>query len=976
MNYSTLEKEIKEYNDYNKQSIAIISKITLFCKSFGQQGKKFAKYAQKTLEDFNTELMKENTASTLYITYSYFYSNFQKYLKSLEDSFESFEKKIGQEMEEFDIRFKNNYWEAINKFNELSNMINEKKERLEKCKYTYFESCKSSLELENRITQLQDSKLNNKDEVSKINEQLTKSLKNLEGDEQLYKEEIRKMNKIYEDNEENYANIVKRLRNINIDKIEFFSKAIKNIILNLNQLLKTENDLISKIDKITDNIKVNRDIILYDEKFNFHNNNKRFLFEQFLDLKKFKKNNFERKTNTNPDYSINNINQAIGNIFGFFRGNSASSNENNNNINVTDKNNHLEEKLKKDIREKILNLGNNNDSFISKDEKAKVDSLFLNQLLFNKEKINDADYDNYLTNTLKQNENNLVRFMSVLITYYKANKMLKMENYDNLNYLSNILDYILNSCINNKKIFEICLMIIFVAEKTIYISEDNMYIKHYLCKILSKNEAFQDPKFWLQLIDTKIEMVTEKNVQAEIEIKKEKEKEDDKTNKLMTGFKNYFFSNKIKENQKLENEIFARQLYEEKLPLNSVKILEEYMHHFPNFSFDHKKTKDLIVDFSTKYKFDNKYVTFFLAQLNSNLYSIKKQNSSVGEGEKELDVDKLFFNTDKRKFKKIFDNKIRCLIFSLKFIEIKELPNLLCLNKTYNEHLLKIIYKNILMKYSDMDIKTHIYIWKIILGYSKVKKEHNYNEILEEMMKNPDIIPANDIIRLDVNRTNFEKDKELNREKISRILKGLSLCCPDINYNQGMNFIAAFLLTLCGDEEEAFYIFLSLLLTSDYGSLFTKDLANLKKFFYVFERIIDILLPEIYNYLKINNIKVAFFVSPWFITLFTDTFLNIKNRENPKVLLRIWDLFLFSGCKSILKVGITLLKHFERKIMSLTFEELLRFLISGIPKTDFFQNDSYENLMKSYINFKIESGLISNIESEYQIKKLLGNTVI
>ena len=63
-------------------------------------------------------------------------------------------------------------------------------------------------------------------------------------------------------------------------------------------------------------------------------------------------------------------------------------------------------------------------------------------------------------------------------------------------------------------------MIIFVAEKTIYISEDNMYIKHYLCKILSKNEAFQDPKFWLQLIDTKIEMVTEKNVQAEIEIKK------------------------------------------------------------------------------------------------------------------------------------------------------------------------------------------------------------------------------------------------------------------------------------------------------------------------------------------------------------------------------------------------------------------------------------------------------------------------
>ena len=143
----------------------------------------------------------------------------------------------------------------------------------------------------------------------------------------------------------------------------------------------------------------------------------------------------------------------------------------------------------------------------------------------------------------------------------------------------------------------------------------------------------------------------------------------------------------------------------------------------------------------------------------------------------------------------------------------------------------------------------------------------------------------------------------------------------------------------------------------------------MKKYFYVFERILDILLPELYNYLKINNIKVSFFISPWFITLFTDTYLNIEHRENPKILMRIWDLFLFSGCKSILKVGISILKNFEPKIMTLTFEELLRFLISEIPKSEFFQNSSYENLMKTYINFKIESSLISNIESEYQIKR-------
>ena len=75
----------------------------------------------------------------------------------------------------------------------------------------------------------------------------------------------------------------------------------------------------------------------------------------------------------------------------------------------------------------------------------------------------------------------------------------------------------------------------------------------------------------------KSKITTERKVKNEIN---KKEKEEDKTNNLMNEFKNYFFSNKIKENQKLENEILTRQLYEEKLPDFAVEDLEEYMHHF------------------------------------------------------------------------------------------------------------------------------------------------------------------------------------------------------------------------------------------------------------------------------------------------------------------------------------------------------------------------------------------------------------
>ena len=939
MNYSNLEKEIKEYSDYNKQAIITISKLSQFFKSFGQQGKKFIKSAQNSYEDFYSELSKENTSSTVYITYNYFTLNFKKYLKILEESFDGFESILGDYIEKYETHFKNSYGEVINQFTNFSNTINDRKEKLEKSKYTYFDSCKNSLELENKIIQQKDSKIILREDVSRLNEQFGKAMNNLDLNEQAYKSEIEKMNKLYIESESKYKEIIKKLRNNNIEKIRFFGETLK-IFYNISkELVEKEKEVNNNIEKISENIKVNRDIMLYDDKFYFYNDNKkRFLLEQFLDFKKIKKNLSEKE-------------------------------------NLKDKNN-KEEEIKNDIINKVFHLGKVENNFIEKDEEAKADNLFVKYLLFNEDKIDEKNYNDKLDN-LKKKEKNIIRFMSVLITFYNSNENIKVKNHDNFLSLSNILDFILNTCIEKDKIYDLIFMIIFIAEKTLYVDINDIYKKQYLCEVLSANKNFQEPKFWTNLIDRKIKMLTNKKVKQEIERKESKDKEEeDKSTGVMSGFKNYFFSNKKKENLKLENEILSIQLYEEKMPNYAVETLEEYIHHFSSFKFDHKKSSGIIVDSSSLYKFNYKYVTYFIAKLNSNLYSIKNNNLSKNDKISEIDYDKLFFNTDKKHFKKILDTKIRGVIYSLKFLKLEELPKVLSLNKTYNESLLKIVYKNILIKYRDMDLKTHIAIWKIILGYSKVKKDYNYQKVLEQIKQIQQEANAKDIITLDVKRTNFENDKEKNREKISNILRCLSKCCPDVNYSQGMNFIAAFLLNIIGDEEEAFYLFLSLLLTSDYGSLFLNELAVLKSYFYVFERIIDILLPELYNHLKQNNIKVSFFISPWFITLFTDTYLNINNRENPKVLMRIWDLFLFNGCKSILKVGIALLKNFEQKIMTLTFEGLLKFLIGEIPKSEFFQNENYDNLMKTYYNFKIESELISNIENEYQIKKELGEEKI
>ena len=150
MSYSNLDKELKEYSDYYKQAIVTISKLSQFFKSLGQQGKKFIKNIQSSFDDFFSELSKENTSSTIYLTYNYFSIHFKNYLQVFEDSFDNFEKKLGGHIEKYETKFKNSYGEIINQFNSLSNVINEKRDKLEKSKYNYFDSCKNSLDAEKK----------------------------------------------------------------------------------------------------------------------------------------------------------------------------------------------------------------------------------------------------------------------------------------------------------------------------------------------------------------------------------------------------------------------------------------------------------------------------------------------------------------------------------------------------------------------------------------------------------------------------------------------------------------------------------------------------------------------------------------------------------------------------------------------------------------------------------------------------------
>ena len=939
MNYANLDKEIIAYKDYSKQVEQTLSKLSLFFKSFSNNGIIFLDNTQKSLEEFYQELNKENRTTTHNITLGNFCKDFKLFFEKVKNIFEQINKNIPEKISEYIIKFQSISEESNNKLNTILSTLSENKIKLEKDKYSYFDSCKTEVEHEKK------SKGKNK------NKDLSKYETNSENQKKIYKNELNKFNKLLENNEKRYQIIINNYETEYSNKL----KLLLEIINEFNEYGKNFNemhqDLLTKIGKNLEFISIKRDIEYFRKDINYINdNNKRFLNEKFLDYE-ILKNHLDKTPNEN----FNKIN--------FNQDNSITLNGKNIMYNIS---------ISNENSINVLDLcKNNQENFVVEgEENIKIDE-YITEILENSEDLPREKYL-YLLQYVENDDKNINNFMELLLNHYNENKFKIIQNLDNLKLLSNILSLIVSCSYYKKEIFEVCYMVMFIAEKTIYFNKDNNFIKCYLCKILPKETVFSSINFWKELMNSHINLMT--NVSAKKEVEK-RDKLKGSSHKSNNG-KFSIFGNKISDFEKIENEILYNQIYNEKLITYSIKVLDVYLKHFSNFNLEHKKAAELIVDMSIIYKFDNSYVAYFMAQLNSDFYgNLNKKEISFEEDKNKInsnevvECDDLYFKLLNKKTKNI-ERKIEILLlYSLRYLSFEEISNLFAVNKMYSQALMKTMYKYLLIKLGKgLAISKHISIWKIILKYKETKSKYNYEEIKENISKNLKEIKNSEIIELDIVRTKFDKDMNLKQAQIGNILKAIGYSLPNFNYYQGMNYIAAFLLNITNNEEESFYIFLGLMISTDYGKLYENDLEILKKYFYVFERLICILLPELYNHLLENNCDVSFFISPWLITLFTNNYQNIKVKDNPLILLRIFDLFIFNGWKSIITLGIILLKTYEMKLMNLSYELLLSYLLGGICNNEFFQNEYYDNLVNLLMDFKIDNNLIENIEKEYELR--------
>ena len=847
--------------------------------------------------------------------------------------------------------------------NLINSTINQKK-KYEKTKNKYFESCQLAERQEKKLLKVMDKKNSTQGNITSQNEILTKLRVNSENDCQAYKNELKLTNEIYEENNKKYFPLINTMKDNEEKRINFLSFYLEKLIAIFNEEKISIETLVNNLKEGDENsslkndkknsltLKLNEDIKLYQEKFNFLYKPGIRLPNEEIVLYDIYRRNIESIINNNRKFNYNSLGALTLDESNY---NNSTLFEYNQRLFEFDKS---LERMALDQNETIIykNIFDNNPINFN----PKLFSLFENKL--------KADSKFATTILDKMLQEHFV---------HKLNYQFKIKsNFDCLIQILN--DIALNKDVSDysNKSFEMNFAIIYIAEKVYF--EDEKNNRKYICAILAeKCSKFREKNFWENLFEFKINStiknLTDKELKEESKLKekeKEKEKEKFKPIEKVKGavkfLKDIGASVTSKSNKKIET---IRKKKEKEVRYKILmSILKELASHFPNFNLEMPICNDIIMDFSNKYNLEKSEVIFLINFINSNMYSIRNSNIKQKPKSKYL-INKINdINNIKQKHLLIILNS--CFMFLIP----KDYINIISVNKFYSKLSEKTIFKYLFLKSlnskfvlpTDLsDTNVHINMWFFYLKYDK--NLINYQEKIKYIKeKNPKLI-FNETINLDVSRTFFENNQEQNRNKLKNILIILTLAYPNVGYCQGMSYIGQFLLEITkGNEESSFHIFSSIISKTDYGKLFSDNFEYMKKFFYVFERLINIYLPELDNILRKHNVSPSFYITPWFITLFTNNF----NSNHTKVLIRIFDTFVLDGFISIMRIGLLLLKYYENYIFELKFEEILQFLINEMNKRyDFFNNSNYSKFIELYHKMKIPKGLVSNIENEYELYK-------
>ena len=501
MNYQNLENEMKEYSAYFKYCDSVLSKIFLFFREFSKSGSKFVLSAKKSIEDIYTEINKESYFSNSLIkNLNYFCDDFNEMMDKLQSLFTRIDIDIVNKIIDFDKDYKSNSRNYLNKLNYLNNSLAENKNKLEKIKNNYFDSCKNMSDFDRKYASNKQKENLKKEGIEKIGDQFEKFKQLSETKKVYYRIEVTKINDLLLNSEKSYSEIINLIEKEEEERGQFYVRIILLFINGIKELNFENKEYISRNEKYIDDIFIKKDINMFSIYFNHFDDKTRtrFLKEEFLDF-----DNSQNKTES--DNIINEINEI---------------DENPKNINID---NDIKEIGKIDYRIalRMINLGKGPliDIDTMDADFIEIDSIIFN-LIQRDEKIDDEKFISII-NFIGEKIDGCKNFLYLLMGHYYVKNLVKFNNLENLQLLNSIMNIIINYIIDNDDYIYLCFLMLYIGEKTVFYTKDEKYPTNYLCKLMSKSTIYYHTiEFWQKIINLKINMLAKIKINDEFQYRK------------------------------------------------------------------------------------------------------------------------------------------------------------------------------------------------------------------------------------------------------------------------------------------------------------------------------------------------------------------------------------------------------------------------------------------------------------------------
>ncbi|ORY35439.1 putative GTPase activating protein [Naematelia encephala] len=214
------------------------------------------------------------------------------------------------------------------------------------------------------------------------------------------------------------------------------------------------------------------------------------------------------------------------------------------------------------------------------------------------------------------------------------------------------------------------------------------------------------------------------------------------------------------------------------------------------------------------------------------------------------------------------------------------------------------------------------------LDYTFLIRTYRYDQHQIDLPSTHDVQIDLDVPRTISGHTLFVTRYGTGQRSLFHVLHSFSLVCDSCGYCQGMGPIAATLLCYF-DPERAYTLLVRLHDVYGMHSIFGPGFPGLLEAFYVQERLMEWLMPDVYRSFQRNMISSSAWGTKWYITLFVNTVPFSQQ-------LRLWDALWLDGRDIMVLASIAILWSFKDLLAAptATFESILSLLSSYFVAED------------------------------------------